>query len=78
MSTETVEEVKDDDPALTGEEGGEWERVVAWRLFELTRAGFQDAELAESIARRPRINLHDVCRLLKQGCSPELAARIYL
>jgi len=50
------------------------EKVEAWRLHELLRAGYP-LELAERIASSPA-NLHIATGLLANGCDPELAYRI--
>ena len=52
------------------------EEVVAWRREQLERGGYE-AELADQIARSDA-DLHQAVRLLKQGCTPEIAAQILL
>jgi hypothetical protein len=55
----------------------EQELVEAWRCGELERAGYP-AELAEELAARADVDLHRALDLLRDGCSPELAAAILL
>ncbi|MGE5691238.1 MAG: hypothetical protein ACM33B_11855 [Pseudomonadota bacterium] len=56
----------------------EGERVQAWRLEELERAGYP-RELAAEIAGRLEIDLHHAVALVReQGCAPDIAARILL
>jgi hypothetical protein len=56
----------------------EGERVHAWRLEELERAGYP-GELARELADRFEIDLHHAVGLVReQGCPPEVAARILL
>ena len=49
--------------------------VQQWRLGVLLRAGFDD-DLARSLARDGRVDLHDLLTLVDSGCPPALAARI--
>jgi hypothetical protein len=49
--------------------------VERWRHGVLRRAGFDD-ELARSLSRDGRVDLHDVLTLVDRGCPPCLAARI--
>jgi hypothetical protein len=49
--------------------------VELWRRGVLRRAGFDD-DLARSLARDGRVDLHDVLTLVDRGCPPALAARI--
>jgi hypothetical protein len=60
------------------QERTEGDRVQAWRLEELERAGFP-SELARELAARFDIDLHGAVALVtEQGCPPEMAARILL
>jgi hypothetical protein len=52
-------------------------RVVEWRLAELERAGYPEAE-ARQLAERVEIDLHRAIDLLRDGCPPETALRILL
>lgn len=49
--------------------------VASWRRNILVRAGF-NTELADELARDPRMDLHDLLELVDRGCPPDLAARI--
>jgi hypothetical protein len=55
----------------------EAERVEAWRIAELERAGY-DAVQAQVLARRHEVDLHRAVELVARGCAPELALRILL
>jgi hypothetical protein len=55
----------------------EAERVEAWRVEELERAGY-DPEAAAELASRADVDLHLAVDLLRDGCSPELALSILL
>jgi hypothetical protein len=55
----------------------EAERVEAWRVGELQRAGY-DREAAAELASRVDVDLHLAVDLLRAGCSPELALQILL
>jgi hypothetical protein len=55
----------------------EAERVLEWRLNELTRIGY-DRATAWELAARPEVDLHLAVELARGGCSPELALRILL
>ena len=57
--------------------GSEAERILAWRLEQLARSGF-DFEPAMQIALCSEVDLHDAIDLVKRGCEPALAARILL
>lgn len=50
-------------------------RWVRWRVQRLLSAGFA-TDLAESLAREDRVDLHELLELVDRGCPPELAARI--
>lgn len=49
--------------------------VVAWRRRQLAAHGFS-ADLAATLARDCRIDLHALLQLVDRGCSPELVERI--
>lgn len=51
--------------------------VLHWRIEQLVRAGFDDDE-ADLLAQRRDIDLHAAMRLLRDGCSRELALQILL
>lgn len=51
------------------------ERVEAWRLEELLRAGYSLTD-ATSIAECVDVDLHRAVALLEQGCPPTTAVRI--
>lgn len=53
----------------------EFGSLLAWRRSRLERAGF-DPDLAATLAKDRRIDLHAVLELVDHGCAPELAARI--
>lgn len=53
----------------------EMERVEAWRLEELERAGYGFAAAAE-LSQRHDVDLHAAVALVRRGCSPDLALRI--
>jgi hypothetical protein len=55
----------------------ELERVEAWRMEELERAGY-GAEAATELAQRHDIDLHAAVALIARGCPPETAVRILL
>jgi hypothetical protein len=55
----------------------ELDRVEAWRLEELQRAGYP-RDLAREIAARHDVDLHLAVDMVLGGCTPELAARILL
>jgi hypothetical protein len=55
----------------------EFERVIRWRVDELTRAGY-DWPASMLIAARPDIDLHAAGRLLERGCPVDTALRILL
>ena len=46
-----------------------------WRRARLIQAGFS-VELATSLGVDPRVDLHDLLKLVDRGCPPHLAARI--
>lgn len=51
--------------------------VRRWRLDELERAGYAPYD-ALVLSGRPDVDLHLAVRLLRQGCPPETALRIFL
>lgn len=52
------------------------DRVLAWRISRLVRAGYSD-EGAVAIACST-VDLHSAVELVERGCPPELALRILL
>ena len=48
---------------------------MQWRKGRLRRAGFAPG-LAEVLAHRERVDLHELLKLVDHGCPPHLAARI--
>jgi hypothetical protein len=65
------------EPILTGQETVDHEQrsVHNWRVSQLTRLGIS-GPLAEIYA--DRIDWHQVARLVRRGCPPQLALRIVL
>ena len=60
------------------EEGGRTaEAVVAWRVEQLLRVGYDRRE-ARLLSRRVDIDLHRAVDLLRDGCPHELALAILL
>jgi hypothetical protein len=55
----------------------EMDRIEQWRHEELERAGY-DAESALVLAASHDVDLHDAVRLLKRGCTVDLALQILL
>lgn len=55
----------------------ELDRVQAWRLEELLRAGYPK-EAAAALAVRFDVDLHSAVSLVKQGCPPEIALAILI
>jgi hypothetical protein len=53
----------------------EAERVLRWRVDELSRAGYDD-RLALKLALQPHVDHHRAVDLLRNGCEPTLAAQI--
>lgn len=51
--------------------------VLAWRAEELVRAGY-DGDSALMLALERAVDLHSAIDLVRQGCPPELAAKILL
>lgn len=72
MDTREAQAIPIETPPLT-----EAERVEAWRLHVLVEAGYPVA-IAERIAVRADVDLHQAVELLARGCAHELAARILL
>jgi hypothetical protein len=54
---------------------GELPRWIEWRANRLRAAGFPP-ELADRLALRGRIDVHELLELVDRGCTPDLAARI--
>jgi hypothetical protein len=64
------------------DESGSWradepDRIYAWRLAALKRAGFHD-DTAFSLATGEHVDLHLALKLVDRGCPVETAARILL
>lgn len=55
----------------------EMDRIEQWRHEELERAGY-DSESALVLAASHDVDLHDAVRLLKRGCTVDLALQILL
>jgi hypothetical protein len=55
----------------------EMDRIEQWRHEELERAGY-DSESALVLAASHDVDLHDAVRLLKHGCTVDLALQILL
>jgi hypothetical protein len=55
----------------------EAERVLAWRLEELQRAGYAPL-IARRLARKMTVDLHLAVDLVRRGCTPDVAAKILL
>lgn len=53
----------------------EEERILAWRIETLLRAGY-DRRAAIELAERPEVDLHAAARLRERGCPVETALRI--
>jgi len=53
----------------------EEDEVVSWRRQQLRACGFE-VDLAASIARDCRYDLHGLMELVGRGCAPGVAARI--
>jgi hypothetical protein len=68
--------------AEAADERGSWrahepDRIYAWRLDSLKRAGYHD-DAAFSLATGAHVDLHLAIKLVDRGCSVETAARILL
>jgi hypothetical protein len=59
------------------QERTEQDRVEAWRLEELLRAGYPE-DAATALAPRFDVDLHRAASLLRQGCPPEIAVAILI
>jgi hypothetical protein len=59
------------------QERNELERIEAWRVAELERAGYA-REAAEELAARHDVDLHQAVDLLRSGCPQQLALGILL
>jgi hypothetical protein len=57
------------------DEHPEFDEVEAWRFKCLLQAGWEMRH-AEAIALDQAVDLHKACRMIKQGCSSELAFAI--
>ena len=55
----------------------EIDRIERWRHEELERAGY-DSESALVLAASHDVDLHEAVRLLKRGCTVDLALQILL
>lgn len=55
----------------------EIERIEAWRMEELERAGYSP-DAAATLATRHDIDLHSATDLIERGCPAEIALRILL
>lgn len=55
----------------------EAERVLAWRLEELQRAGYE-RKMARTLAERADVDLHLATALLRRGCPVDTALRILI
>ena len=54
---------------------GDRARWTQWRAQRLRSAGFP-ADLAERLAAKRQVDLHELLELVDRGCPPHLAARI--
>jgi hypothetical protein len=55
----------------------EMDRIEQWRHQELRRAGY-DSESAVVLAASHDVDLHDAVKLMKRGCTVDLALQILL
>jgi hypothetical protein len=55
----------------------EMDRIEQWRHQELERAGY-DPESALVLAASHDVDLHDAVKLMKRGCTVDLALQILL
>jgi hypothetical protein len=62
--------------AIEATEATDHELTLAWRLEQLSGAGF-DTTLAAELALS-NVDLHDAIDLVQWGCDPALVARILL
>jgi hypothetical protein len=69
-----------DDPGLTVyfESESEDDRIEAWRLHVLIEEAGYPVPLAEKLAARHDVDLHQAVELVKAGCKHETAAEILL
>jgi hypothetical protein len=51
------------------------DQLGSWRRDQLVRSGFPH-DLATSVARDARFDLHALIELVERGCPPDLAVRI--
>ena len=58
-------------------ENGEESDVIRWRRAALLRAGYDEAS-ARKLARRIDVDLHRAVDIVRAGCPPELAYRIFV
>jgi hypothetical protein len=68
-----IDSITDELAGLETEE----ERIFSWRHASLLAAGYEH-RLAFKLALRPEVDLHLAVRLRRNGCPPDLAARILL
>jgi hypothetical protein len=73
----SMEQISEDQvsAAEVGTRDLELERVEAWRMEELQRAGY-GPDAATELAQRHDVDLHAAVALIERGCPPELALRI--
>lgn len=74
MSTDTESSVEIE---VDGPEAEAGRKVFAWRLHQLLRAGYDEAD-AVALALRGDVDLHDAVDLTVHGCPPTVAAQILL
>jgi hypothetical protein len=55
---------------------GEENNLIRWRRAALRRAGY-DEESALELARRTDVDLHRAVDIVRAGCPPEIAYRIF-
>jgi hypothetical protein len=55
---------------------GEESELIRWRRTALRRAGY-DEESARALAHRSDVDLHRAVDIVRAGCPPELAYRIF-
>lgn len=61
----------------SGERAAERDRVISWRVLQLSRAGYA-WHAAVVLAWCQDVDLHEAVRLRRAGCSQETALRILL
>ena len=66
-----------DETLVTEGRPSEHEKIEAWRLEQLLRAGYS-VEDAEALASRADVDLHIAVTMVARGCPPQQAARILL